>query len=122
MTTANGIFHKDRVVQSQSNPLLMMSLMGGRSGGGFGSGLMKIMNNPFLLCKETETVVRIPCRRNPKICDFISIKEYRVPNLMSCSPMGFKVGDKRRREISKNVRSAVVRTPLTFPNLDYVWS
>lgn len=73
----------------QGNPMALMALSGagGAGGGGVGSMMMRLLNNPYTLCKETEGVKAIPCRSG-NICNLLSIRQYRMPNLMKCSPAG----------------------------------
>ncbi|XP_061188683.1 uncharacterized protein LOC133196850 [Saccostrea echinata] len=75
-------------VSGQMNPMALMALSGGAGGrGGAGSLMMRLLNNPYSLCKETEGVKAIPCRTG-NICDLLSLRQYRLPNLMKCSPAG----------------------------------
>ncbi|XP_052673412.1 uncharacterized protein LOC128155640 [Crassostrea angulata] len=73
----------------QGNPMALMALSGagGAGGSGVGSMMMRLLNNPYTLCKETEGVKAIPCRTG-NICNLLSIRQYRMPNLMKCSPAG----------------------------------
>ena len=79
-------------VSGQLNPMALMAMSGtGGAGGGGGNGvgsmMMRLLNNPYTLCKETEGVKAIPCRTG-NICNLLSMKQYRLPNLMKCSPAG----------------------------------
>nr|XP_022327727.1 uncharacterized protein LOC111127036 [Crassostrea virginica] len=79
-------------VSGQLNPMALMAMSGtGGAGGGGGNGvgsmMMRLLNNPYTLCKETEGVKAIPCRAG-NICNLLSMKQYRLPNLMKCSPAG----------------------------------
>lgn len=74
------------------NPMALMAMSGaggagGRGGSGMGSMMMRLLNNPYSLCKETEGVKAIPCRAG-NICNLMSIRQYGLPNLMKCSPAG----------------------------------
>lgn len=70
------------VTDAQMNPMALMMMKGG--GGFFG----KFLNNPYTLCKMTENVKAVPCRVMPQMCMIQSMKTYKLPNLMKCSPMG----------------------------------
>lgn len=67
--------------------LMALSGAGGAGGSGMGSMMMRLLNNPYTLCKETEGVKAIPCRTG-NICNLLSLRQYRMPNLMKCSPAG----------------------------------
>ena len=65
-------------------PMPMLMMMGR---GGMG-GISKLFNNPYTLCKMTESVKAVPCRMSNMLCQMQSIKQYKMPNLMKCSPLG----------------------------------
>ena len=52
------------VVSDAQMPLAMMSMLGGsRAGmGGIMGGFGKLLNNPYTLCRMTESVKAVPCR------------------------------------------------------------
>ncbi|XP_069119116.1 uncharacterized protein [Argopecten irradians] len=49
---------------------------------------MNMLNNPIRLCRETENLRAVPCANNNNICNVISMMQYKMPNLLKCSPMG----------------------------------
>ena len=61
----------------------------GGAGRGMMGGIMGMMNNPALLCRNTENLTMLPCRRWRGICDIMSMQTYGFPGLMKCSPIGF---------------------------------
>ena len=68
-----------------------MGSMGGARGGragGIGGALAGLMNNPALLCRNTENLRMIPCRRWRGLCDMMSFSTYGFPGLLKCSPIG----------------------------------
>lgn len=46
------------------------------------------LNNPYLLCRETENVRPVPCGTSPQLCEYQSLQTYGMPGLMQCSPVG----------------------------------
>ena len=58
------------------------------SGGAMSGGLAGLLNNPALLCRKTENLRMLPCRRWRGLCDMVSLQTYGFPGLLKCSPMG----------------------------------
>ena len=64
-------------------------LLGAMRGGlGSMSGMSRLMNNPMILCRQTENFRPLPCGALPGICEAVSLNTYNFPGLMKCSPMG----------------------------------
>ena len=71
-----------------SGGLMGGSGVGSGVGGGFAGALAGLMNNPALLCRRTENLRMIPCRRWRGLCDMVSFQTYGFPGLLKCSPAG----------------------------------
>ena len=78
---------------SAAAPAGPLAALGGSTGAtgssGMMGGIMGMMNNPALLCRNTENLTMLPCRRWRGICDIMSMQTYGFPGLMKCSPIGF---------------------------------
>uniref|UniRef100_K1QLF6 Uncharacterized protein n=1 Tax=Magallana gigas TaxID=29159 RepID=K1QLF6_MAGGI len=77
----------------QGNPMALMALSGagGAGGSGVGSMMMRLLNNPYTLCKETEGVKAIPCRTG-NIYVQAQFSENMAQNMMMMSLLGNNKG------------------------------